>query len=291
MLLKKGSRGKEVKELQEFLGIKADGIFGRGTESAVKNWQSKNGLTVDGIVGPATWNAMGIATTDNSEFTYTTESGLQIERFYLDKDEYFTGSNPEYLFIHHTAGWHNPYKTIKNWNNDTRGSVATEFVIGGQSIKGDDNRYDGKVLQALPPGGWGWHLGTGRSHMHKHSVGIEVNNFGWVKNGKTWANVRADSKQTTTLNKSFKGYTDWHKYSDAQIKALKKLILFIAERDTIDVREGLPTWIREKGAAAFEYSQDARNGKVKGLLNHTNVNTGKFDMFPQEELMDMLVSL
>jgi len=291
MILRKGSKGNEVKILQEFLDIQADGIFGSGTERAVKKWQSDNGLTVDGIVGPATWNAMGIATTDNSELTYTTESGLQIKRFYLDKDEYFTGSNPEYLFIHHTAGWHNPYKTIKNWNNDTRGSVATEFVIGGQSIKGDDDRYDGKVLQALPPGGWGWHLGTGRSHMHKHSVGIEVNNFGWVDNGRTWANVRADRMQVTTLPQSFRGHTDWHKYSNDQIESLRKLILFIAERDSIDVREGLPKWIREKGAAAFEYSQDAINGKVKGLLNHTNVRTDKSDMFPQQELMDMLVSL
>ena len=32
MVLKKGSKGKEVKELQEFLNISADGIFGSGTE-------------------------------------------------------------------------------------------------------------------------------------------------------------------------------------------------------------------------------------------------------------------
>jgi peptidoglycan hydrolase-like protein with peptidoglycan-binding domain len=68
MLLKVGSRGKEVKELQEFLDIQADGIFGKGTETAVKKWQSDNGLTADGIVGPSTWDCYGaIATTDNSE--------------------------------------------------------------------------------------------------------------------------------------------------------------------------------------------------------------------------------
>ena len=33
MILKIGSRGKEVKELQEFLEIGADGIFGSGTDS------------------------------------------------------------------------------------------------------------------------------------------------------------------------------------------------------------------------------------------------------------------
>lgn len=47
-----GSKGYEVKKLQERLGITADGIFGRGTEKTVKNFQVQNGLVADGIVGP-----------------------------------------------------------------------------------------------------------------------------------------------------------------------------------------------------------------------------------------------
>ena len=43
MLLKKGSSGSNVKLLQEFLKITADGDFGPGTEKIVKEWQSKNG--------------------------------------------------------------------------------------------------------------------------------------------------------------------------------------------------------------------------------------------------------
>jgi len=49
-----GSRGEEVKKLQEKLGIHADGVFGKLTEVAVKAFQEANGLTPDGIVGPAT---------------------------------------------------------------------------------------------------------------------------------------------------------------------------------------------------------------------------------------------
>lgn len=53
-LLRRGSKGDGVKMIQEALGIGADGIFGKGTEAAVKKWQSENGLTADGIVGPKT---------------------------------------------------------------------------------------------------------------------------------------------------------------------------------------------------------------------------------------------
>jgi len=58
MLLKNGSKGNDVKLLQEKLGLTADGDFGPGTEAKVKAWQTKNGLTADGIVGDVTWSKM-----------------------------------------------------------------------------------------------------------------------------------------------------------------------------------------------------------------------------------------
>ena len=47
----------------------------------------------------------------------------------------------KYIFLHHTAGWHNPYNQIDQWDKDSRGCISTEFVIGGQSILGNDNNY------------------------------------------------------------------------------------------------------------------------------------------------------
>jgi len=58
MILKIGSKGEDVKKLQEKLGLGADGVFGSGTDAAVKKWQSSNGLTADGIVGEGTWTKM-----------------------------------------------------------------------------------------------------------------------------------------------------------------------------------------------------------------------------------------
>ncbi len=68
-VLRQGSRGQDVVTLQYLLdviseyypGIPAvtqDGIFGAGTKQAVVAFQSRMGLAADGIVGPATWNAL-----------------------------------------------------------------------------------------------------------------------------------------------------------------------------------------------------------------------------------------
>lgn len=293
MVLRKGDKGKAVKDLQEFLEITADGDFGPGTEAAVKKWQAENGLAADGIVGPKTWDTMGLATTDESEQVYTTDNGLIVNRHFLPKGEYLEGpSKKEYCFLHHTAGWNNPYKTVRNWGNDTRGRVATEFVLGGQKLTDGNADYDGVMVQCMPEGAYGWHLGkNGSQYMHKHSVGIEVNNFGYLKNGKAYQGSTAHSSQIVELAESFRGYKEWHRYSDAQIEALDKWIRWIGERDGIDIRAGLPALVKEHGAAAFEFNADAYYGKVKGLWTHTNTRKDKTDMFPQQELLDLLVSL
>jgi hypothetical protein len=293
MLLKIGSRGQQVKDLQEFLGADADGIFGKGTEEAVKEWQTANGLVADGLVGPATWDAMGLATTDDSEKTFETSNGLIVNRHFLPEGEYKNGpTNKEYLFLHHTAGWHNPFNVIDQWGRDSRGAVATEFVLGGPSVKGNNDEFDGVMVQAFPEGGYGWHLGkNGSQHMHTHSVGIEVCNFGWIKDGKTYAGTKVADSQLVELDKPFRGFKTWHKYSDDQIEALDKWIRWIGERDGIDIRAGLPALVKEKGADAFEFNEDAYYGKVKGIWTHTNTRKDKFDMFPQQELLDMLMSL
>ena len=58
MILKNGSKGDDVKKLQEKLGVEAIGTFGPKTEAAVKAWQKTNGLKDDGIVGDATWSKL-----------------------------------------------------------------------------------------------------------------------------------------------------------------------------------------------------------------------------------------
>ena len=58
--LSKGMSGDDVKTLQRALGCVVDGAFGRLTEGAVIGFQALNGLVADGIVGKATWRALGV---------------------------------------------------------------------------------------------------------------------------------------------------------------------------------------------------------------------------------------
>ena len=305
MLLKKGSKGSEVKELQKALGIAADGIFGAGTEAVVKKFQKDNGLDADGIVGNKTWEAIGIDTDSSSsseETEYTTKDGLNITRQYLDKDEYvrdYGKIEPLGFFIHHTAGWDNPFNTISSWNRDKRGRVATQYVIGGTNVKGKEPKYDGVVVECFPNNYLGWHLGkVGNFKISKMSGGVELNNFGYLtKKGDkyyTYVNTEVKEEFVCDLGYEFRGKRYWHAYSDKQIESLRLLLLHLKDiYPKMDLVNGIPKMLKEgvSPKEAFEFNEDAYYAKQFGLWSHTSVRKDKFDCFPQPELVEMLKNL
>ncbi len=86
MLLKLGSEGEDVKKLQIKLGIDPIGKFGPKTDTAVKAWQSSNGLKADGVVGDTTWSKLMGESTVSSQILITEPSpvtnvgGLTLEK-------------------------------------------------------------------------------------------------------------------------------------------------------------------------------------------------------------------
>ncbi len=82
-----GSQGSDVTELQKLLNqngysLAEDGIFGTKTQEAVKNYQQKNNLDVDGIVGTNTWGALTKASPSaTTPKKITTSSGFEYDAY------------------------------------------------------------------------------------------------------------------------------------------------------------------------------------------------------------------
>ena len=95
MLLKVGSTGAQVKELQRLLSLREDGVFGIKTLKAVKDFQSKNGLVSDGVVGSKTFESLA---TNKKQSNNLSDNGMKLlEQFeglrleaYLDSAGIYT---------------------------------------------------------------------------------------------------------------------------------------------------------------------------------------------------------
>ena len=83
--LREGDRGESVRKVQQklsswgYLSGGVDGIFGPKTTSAVKYFQRKNGLVVDGIVGSKTLAALGLSSLDKPSSSSSSSYSQNIE--------------------------------------------------------------------------------------------------------------------------------------------------------------------------------------------------------------------
>jgi len=307
--LKLNSKGSEVTQLQLLLNIKPDGIFGPATQLAVLNFQKLQNLKIDGIVGPVTWTTLydGWEVSDNSIYK---PNEIYTPYFLPNHGYHNTPTEKKSIFLHHTAGWHNPFKVIDQWGERPH-KVATEYVIGGQSIHNDNSTHDGKILQAIPNNCWAWHLGIGHQPIHRESIGIELCSFGALNNGFYEKSENDDSKfihknkdkfftyvgqevspqQIEELKQPFKDHFYYHKYSEKQTEALRTLLLYLGNKHSINIREGLPNLIRKEGVRALEMVSLKMCVDSPGLWSHANVNKLKLDIAPQDGLIEMLLDL
>lgn len=315
-ILKIGDQGPLVEFLQQYLDTKVDGDFGPNTKQAVVMFQRKNGLVPDGIVGPITWDCLGISPEEFYADTDITTSASWILSYPLPEGEFVEKTTrKKYIFVHHTAGRDNPYKCIDHWAKDQRGRVGTHYVIGGvksnqdlKSANKENSPHDGVILQAIEDKFYGFHLGpTKSSYMHSHSLSIELCSAGYLKKKGdkfyTWFNEEVHPSQVAELEHEFKGYKYYQKYSDKQVRSLKALLMLLSDKHGIDLQTGLIKWLKptfdiedssaraKAQGSVFDYDENACQGKVTGLLSHGNVRKDKSDLFPQPEIIAMLKSL
>lgn len=197
------------------------------------------------------------------------------------------------IVLHHTAGNSSGIATIQNWNTDDRGRIATCVTISGP---GNKQSPDGEICQAYSSNYWAYHLGIKQEvfrsrklpqiAIDKHAIGIEICNWGQLeKVGDKYINyvdreVAAD--QVTKLDTPYKGYTYFHRYSDAQIESVKNLLIYWRDQYKINL-----TFNYDQ---CFTVNNTALTG-VNGLYTHNSYRKDKVDIYPCPRMISMLKTL
>lgn len=212
-----------------------------------------------------------------------------IEQLPLSNTQYYQDELPKVqIYLHHTAGNSDPYAVVKDWNTDERGRIATCVVIGG-------GQFDGKIVQCFPSKQWAFHLGVKTSvfternlpakTLDKASIGIEICSWGQLsKKGNKYYNYvgkEVPAEQVCELSKPYKGFKFYHKYSTAQIAAVKQLLQYWGPLYKIPLTYKEDIW---------QVTDRALKGEP-GVFTHNSVRADKNDVFPQPELIQMLSTL
>lgn len=197
------------------------------------------------------------------------------------------------IVLHHTAGGPSGVNVRDDWNTDARGRIATCIVISGP---GATNSHDGEIIQTFSSKFWAYHLGVKNDvfraykvpiiNLDRPSIGIEICNWGQLeKKGNkfyNYVNREVPADQVTTLDKPYKKYKYFHKYSDAQIQSVKDLLQYWSSRYNIRLNYDYNRM--------FTVTTGALKGE-NGLYTHNSYRNDKIDIYPCPRMIEMLKTL
>lgn len=203
-------------------------------------------------------------------------------------------TNKLQIVLHHTAGNSSGPATIKMWDSDDRGRIATCVTISGNGLSKDT--FDGEICQAFPSKYWAYHLGikpdvfksvgVPYQNIDKISIGIEICNWGpLTKVGDkflNYVNREIPVSQVCELDEPYKGHKYYHAYTDAQIESVRQLLVYWNNIYKI------PLVYNPKDM--WDVSKNALKG-VPGVYSHNSYRKDKTDISPQPKMIAMLESL
>jgi N-acetylmuramoyl-L-alanine amidase len=193
------------------------------------------------------------------------------------------------IVLHHTVSGLGVTGDIAWWRK-TKARIGTAIIIG----------WDGKIYQCFSSKYWAYHLGIKdwrNKKLNQGSIGIEIDSWGGLvqhSDGKyypaKWSsmykkfvpNLKAgEVKNVQKYDKKYRGFYAFEKYTDAQIEAVRKLLMYWNEH------YGIPLTYNED---MWEYNKDALNGK-SGVWGHVSFRKDKSDVHPDDGLVKMLKEL
>jgi len=207
--------------------------------------------------------------------------------------KYFKEEFPKtQVVLHHTVSGPNVDGDVDTWVKG-KYNVGTAIIIA----------RDGTPYQIFSSKYWAYHLGAGDHNQDRRSIGIEIDNWGWLTLGngslKTFRHKNRIFPwrfKTTSPNKyytyygnvvnvpiqyypnGFRGYQYYEKYTNAQIQTVGELLLLWKMKYSIPLKYNDTMW---------DISQKAMDG-TPGIWTHDSFRKDKTDCHPQPELIDML---
>jgi len=213
------------------------------------------------------------------------------------KEDYFQEEfTKKQIVLHHTVSGTGVTGDIKTWEDDDA-VVGTAIIVD----------HDGTPYQLFSSKYWAWHLGIGNKARDSQSIGIEIDNWGWLipgdgtikqfgkkpdgtpkmvqtEIGKFYAYYgNAVDVAMQNYPNGFGGYQYYQKYTLEQIRTVGELLLFWRNKYGIPLKYNEDMW---------DVSQKALSGEP-GVWTHVSYRAkpGKTDCHPQPELIDMLKTL
>ena len=299
-----------------FFNERIDGNFGQNLLVSVTNFQRAIGTKADGIVGSLTWNKLMnfgkpvlIQNEIPYEISYVNQNGLTVYNYSLSSDLYYQEDvKKETIWLHNTGGGSRPDWSVNGWEKefekDLSGDpildqigrvkplkVGVSYIIGRKSSSIDEKIWDGKILNTFDDKYWAYHLGINSNQsldLNSKSIGIEFCNYGPLTlgiDGRFYNSVNkvVNEKEVVKLNKPYRGYDYFERYTESQLESARALIIHLINKYAIQIEGKIynENW--------FDYNINwIKNG---GLRSHGQIIKEKFDLFPQKEMIQMLNSL
>ena len=315
--------GEDVRFLQAklkehgFFKERVDSNFGQNTLVAVTNFQRELGIKADGVVGSLVWKRLQDYGVEKIEISndipnkvsfIDINNGLTIYDNFISENQYINEEvKKESIWLHNTGGGSRPDWTINGMKNDIvkdiegnpvldeNGNVqlyqvSSCYIIGRKSSSTSESLWDGKILRKFDDKYWTHHLSIKDNdiELNSKSISIELCNYGPLvlgTDGRFYNSINKfiSESDVVKLDKPYRGYEYYEKYTDAQLESTRKLIQHLINKYGISIQAEMYTdeW--------FDYNESwFKNG---GIRSYSQVRKDVFDLFPQKEMIQMLNSL